>query len=437
VKHKKLNKHLQNRETKPKILQIILVVLIVLFLFIQQWQISSFYTRIESEEFRQQLAQVALRQFLLKNYGVSSIEELEQKLKQRYTGNPFTTSLYPGQLQTENLTFMHSYWYDPSTGKLINVTDLAAYPIIPISYVVWTDGSLVYAKNGSTGRRVFTGDTYTVLNSIKNTLKTSGGGSIFLYAGNYTLTSTFPDENVSSTIIMYGSGRSTRLLPSGSFDAVNTSLIQIRDLVWQDASGTLYDATFDPNMFQQALRTELNSANITVQQLNYTQLLSTNVPPFYPKVKAGYAFSGSKRFESVSSDANFSVLIENPSGSGKDVVILSIAIIGLAQCYVDIYDDVSVTSYGNNMTIRNLNLESTNTNVCGAYYGGTYSISGAEKVHETIVPGGSKQFAIGGLSEVGESVIVPSGHNILVVVTNKSSSASDFAVQILWSENLI
>jgi len=190
-------------------------------------------------------------------------------------------------------------------------------------------------------------------------------------------------------------------------------------------------------MFQQALRTELNSANITVQQSNYTQLLSTSVPPFYPKVKEGYAFSGSKRFESVSADANFSVLIENPSGSGKDVVILSIAVTGLVQCYVDIYDDVTVTAYGNNITIRNLNLGSANTNVCGAYYGGTYSISGAEKVHETVVPGGSKQFAIGGLSEVGETVIIPPGHNILIVVTNKSASASDFSVQILWSENMI
>jgi len=147
-----------------------------------------------------------------------------------YTGNPFATSLYQGQIQTENLTFMHQYWYNPSTGNLINITDLAAYPIIPISYLVWTDGTQVYAKNGTTGQRVFTGDAYTVLNSIKNTLKASGGGSIFLYPGNYTLTSTFPDENVSS-IIMYGSGRSTRLLSSGSFNAINTSLIQIRDLV--------------------------------------------------------------------------------------------------------------------------------------------------------------------------------------------------------------
>jgi len=139
----------------------------------------------------------------------------------------------------------------------------------------------------------------------------------------------------------------------------------------------------------------------------------------------------------VSSDANFSVLIENPSRSGKDVVILSIVIVGLAQCYVDIYDDVAVTVYGSNITVRNLNLGLSNTHICGAYYGGTYDVTGAEKVHESTVPGGSRQFAIGGLSEVGETIIVPSGHNLLVVVTNKSAGASDFSVQLLWSEDVL
>jgi len=410
-----------NAETEKTYVKIkfkLLATVLILFLFsiivIQQIQISA-----------------------LKTLVTESLKREDAGNEGLYQGNPFVTGLWSGQVQTENLTFWHTYWYNPSTGSLVNVTDLAAYPYIPISYLIWTDGTTVYAKNGSSGERVFSGDAYTVLNQTKNTLKTSGGGNIFLYAGNYTLTSTFPDENVSSTIMLIGAGRSTRLLSSGSFDALDKSLIQVRDLVWQDASGTLYDATFDPNMFQQALRTELNDANMTVIQSDYTKLLSTHVPPFYNKVKEGYAFSGSKRFESISSDANFTVLFENPSGSGTDACVLSIAIIGLAQCYVDIYDDVTVTAYGNNITIRNLNLSSPDSHVCMAYYGGTYDISSATKVHETLVPGGSKQFAIGGLSEVGETVIIPSSHNVLIVVTNKSASASDFCVQILWCESVL
>jgi len=39
----------------------------------------------------------------------------------RYTGNPFTTELWPGQLQSENITGMH--WYSYYEGELVNVTD--------------------------------------------------------------------------------------------------------------------------------------------------------------------------------------------------------------------------------------------------------------------------------------------------------------------------
>lgn len=39
----------------------------------------------------------------------------------RYTGNPFATELWPGQLQSENITGMH--WYSYYGGELVNVTD--------------------------------------------------------------------------------------------------------------------------------------------------------------------------------------------------------------------------------------------------------------------------------------------------------------------------
>lgn len=39
----------------------------------------------------------------------------------RYTGNPFTTQLWPGQLQAENITGMH--WYSYYGGELVNCTD--------------------------------------------------------------------------------------------------------------------------------------------------------------------------------------------------------------------------------------------------------------------------------------------------------------------------
>ena len=56
---------------------------------------------------------------------------------------------------------------------------------------------------------------------------------------------------------------------------------------------------------------------------------------------------------------------------------------------------------------------------------------------ETVVPGGSHIRAIGGAIEVGETAILPSGHNMVARVTNASASASDFSVRFLWWEEII
>jgi len=57
----------------------------------------------------------------------------------RYTGNPFATELWPGQLQSENITGMH--WYSYYGGELVNVTDnvlgLGAVPLEG-DYTSWT-----------------------------------------------------------------------------------------------------------------------------------------------------------------------------------------------------------------------------------------------------------------------------------------------------------
>ncbi len=43
------------------------------------------------------------------------------KPQRRYTGNPFGTELWPGQIQSENITGMH--WYSYYEGALLNCTD--------------------------------------------------------------------------------------------------------------------------------------------------------------------------------------------------------------------------------------------------------------------------------------------------------------------------
>jgi len=176
------------------------------------------------------------------------------------------------------------------------------------------------------------------------------------------------------------------------------------------------------------------NVNNLLQSTDKVAIIATK---FELRKSEGYAFSASKRFEGVSAGASFDCLFNNPSGSGRTGEIISVIVGGLAQGYIDIYDKVSIISYGPEMIIRNLKLGCSITSVCKAYYGGSYDISGADKVHETVLPGGSKVRAIGELSEVGEGVSIRSGYNLMVRVTNKSASASDFSVRFVWYEEVL
>ena len=118
--------------------------------------------------------------------------------------------------------------------------------------------------------------------------------------------------------------------------------------------------------------------------------------------------------------------------AGVTIYIISIDIVAFAQAWVDIYRDNTITTNGTAITPINLNLGSTNTSPALVEYGGSYTIG--QPVHSTVVPGGSLIRAVGGASEVGESVIIPETKNILVRVTNKSASASDISIRIIWWE---
>lgn len=155
-------------------------------------------------------------------------------------------------------------------------------------------------------------------------------------------------------------------------------------------------------------------------------------PRFLKKIYDGYGFSISHRFESVSSDSTAEVYFENPSGSGRDIYIIIVEVISTGQGWCDIYRDNTITSAGTSITPVNLNLGSSIASVANVEYGGTYTTG--TQVHSTTIPGGSGVRAIGSSAEVGESVILPEDSNILIRVTNKSSSSEDASIRIIWCE---
>lgn len=148
------------------------------------------------------------------------------------------------------------------------------------------------------------------------------------------------------------------------------------------------------------------------------------------KIEEGKAFSASNRL-TIAAGESKDILIENRSG--KDIKIVVVEITTLSNINIDIYDNVHVDSHGNAWIIRNLNLTSSYIpNVIiedsGSYFGG-------ELVGNKLGYGGSPSRAVGSASEVGETVVVPDGNNIMIRITNTESQNTTVSVVILFYED--
>lgn len=160
---------------------------------------------------------------------------------------------------------------------------------------------------------------------------------------------------------------------------------------------------------------------------------TVEVPRFFHYILRGYGYIATKRFEGLADDSSVDVYIENPLGSGRLVYCVLVEISGFGNAYVDVYYGVSVTSSGNDLIAMKMNKKGKDP-IKIIEYGGTYDISGAEKVCETVLPGGTKKEAIGGAISFGEAVLVSENENYLIRITNKSGVANDFSVKSVWWE---
>ena len=175
--------------------------------------------------------------------------------------------------------------------------------------------------------------------------------------------------------------------------------------------------------------TSHTSRRAVLQFSDGTQIVN---PRFFYKIHEGYGFVASRRFEGVASDASVDLYFENPAGSGRQVYIVVVDVIGLAQLYVDLYRGSTVTSHGTAVAPANLNLGKAVSPAAIVEYGGTYATG--TLAESTVVPGGSRVRAVGGAVEAGQAAVVPEGHNLLVRATNRSASSTDLSIRIIWWE---
>jgi len=156
---------------------------------------------------------------------------------------------------------------------------------------------------------------------------------------------------------------------------------------------------------------------------------------FAQRIELGYSFSASRRIEGLPAENSEDTWFENPSGSGREVNIVAVEVAGLGSGWIDIYHGNIKVSAGIPIEKINLNLGSPNQAVALPEYGGSYTPG--KLAHSTVLPGGIKINAIGSMAEVGERLKLPPGYNILIRLTNKAGTTTDYSIRFLWWEDFL
>jgi len=158
-----------------------------------------------------------------------------------------------------------------------------------------------------------------------------------------------------------------------------------------------------------------------------------NLPRFYKKVSEGYGFAISKRFNTIGGGETITFFFQNPSNSGRIGNIINVEVVGGAELGVDIYVNNTLNSGGTTLNVLNLRPSSTVQNSLIVEYGGDYTEGSL--IYNMVVPGGSKQFAIGGAISLGEAVILDPGVNFLMDIINFGTDCSASARIVWWEED--
>jgi len=122
----------------------------------------------------------------------ATLIDLENSVTKVWSSGTLIYHIDSGNLLASQTLNSTEYWVGSD-----NRTDVLANPKQTASYIIYTDGTNIYAKNGTTGEVEFSGtDASTVIQSALNALNdpVSGGGTIFLADVKWNSSLTIPDN---------------------------------------------------------------------------------------------------------------------------------------------------------------------------------------------------------------------------------------------------
>jgi hypothetical protein len=112
------------------------------------------------------------------------------------------------------------------------------------SYIISKDGSAIYARDGNTGQVQIFNDAFNAFKTIESLV--AENSKISVKNGDYVFSQKWVPTK---KLRLHGEGDGTRLLTSGSYDAIDPTNLALFDIVYQTADGVLHSASFDPNVF--------------------------------------------------------------------------------------------------------------------------------------------------------------------------------------------
>jgi len=143
----------------------------------------------------------------------------------------------------------------------LTVNNISAFNLkSTASYIIWTDGSTIYALNGSTGEIDYSGtDADTIYQSVLNDLNSVGGGKVILKDGTFNIGT---EPTYYDNIMIEGQGKNTTIKLTSDvipFNFHNISNTHVRDLsievsdghteallqLYADGTGTVRYCSFD------------------------------------------------------------------------------------------------------------------------------------------------------------------------------------------------
>lgn len=135
--------------------------------------------------------------------------------------------------------------------------------------------------------------------------------------------------------------------------------------------------------------------------------------------------------DSVTDGSSLEMLIDNPSGSGKELAVNIVFLDGSGAFDYEVYRNSSISSSGTTITARNRKIGANDSSVTNIEYGGTYATG--TLLEEKPVGSGTKKDTVGG-NVRGTTFRVLEDNNIHMVITNKAGATERFAITSKWRE---